>query len=119
MLNFDDCKSVVSRILQAYQLNTVKALCEKWDITPSVIASRIQRNTLPADIVLRCTIETGVNALWLLTGEGEPGIEGFQPMKKIVFSDDVLEKLERLTALKEKGSITEQEFNLLKANLIS
>lgn len=119
MVNFDNSKNVVNRMVNAYNLKTVKALCNHFDVGLSVITNRILRNSFPAEYVIQCSLETGANLLWLCTGEGEAGIEGFQPVKKIVLSDDMLEKLERLTALKEKGSITEQEFNLLKGNLMS
>lgn len=118
MIEFDDCKSVVTRIMQAYKIKKAKELADQWDIAASVISSRIQRNSLPADFVLRCTLDTGANIVWLCTGQGEPGVDGVNVIKKLILSDDVLEKLERLNALKEKGGITEQEYNILKANLI-
>lgn len=118
MIEFDNCRDVINRTLLAYKVKTVKALCLKWGITPSVIASRIQRNSMPADIVLRCVMDTGANPQWLCTGEGESGIEGLEIEKKsIEVSTEALEKLERIAALKSSGAITDDEYQLLKSGI--
>ena len=120
MIKFDSCRNVVDRILRAYKLKTVKALCLKWGITSSVIASRIQRNTMPADIILKCVMETRANPQWLCTGEGDPNIDGINTEKKSIdVSIDALEKLERIAALKNSGAITDNEYVLLKDSILS
>ena len=119
MIQFDNTKNIVKRILSAYKLKTVKALCLKWGITPSVIASRIQRNTMSADIILKCVMETGANPQWLCTGEGDPNIDRINTEKKsIAVSNDELEKLERIAALKNSGAITDDEYQLLKNSVL-
>lgn len=118
MIQFDDTKNVIDRMASAYNLKTMKALCEYFEVGISVLANRVVRNTFPAEYVIQCSLETGADLLWLCTGQGESGINGVHVIKKIVLSDDVLEKLERLNTLKEKGAITVDEFNILKANLI-
>ena len=45
MIEFDNSKNVIKRILSAYKLKTVKSLADKWNLTASVIGSRVQRNT--------------------------------------------------------------------------
>ncbi|OCG19156.1 hypothetical protein A9G23_09440 [Gilliamella sp. App4-10] len=60
--------------------------------------------------------ETGATLQWLANGEGE-FLSNEKP-KETVLTDETLEKLERLANLKEKGAITDQEFNELKAKLI-
>lgn len=120
MIEFDNCRDVINRTLLAYKVKTVKALSLKWGITPSVIASRIQRNSMPADIVLRCVMDTGANPQWLCTGEGEPNIHGLKTEKQSMeISTDDLEKLERIAALKKDGAITEDEYNLLKGSIFN
>ncbi|MCX8578563.1 helix-turn-helix domain-containing protein, partial [Gilliamella sp. B2717] len=84
MIQFDNTKNIVKRILSAYKLKTVKALCLKWGITPGVIASRIQRQTFPADYVIKCMLDTGADLSWLCTGEGESGIDGINTEKKSI-----------------------------------
>lgn len=118
MIDYDNSKNVINRIFTAYNLKTIKSLADKWGLTASVIGSTVQRNTFPSDFILKCVLDTGADINWLCTGQGESGIDGVHAVKKIVLSDDMLEKLERLNALKEKGAITADEFNILKANLI-
>lgn len=116
----DECKNVISRIVKSYGLNTIKALGDRWGISAGVMASRVQRNTFPYDYVLRCALETGANPYWLCTGEGEPNINGIKTEKKsIEFSNDDLEKLERIATLKNSGAITEDEYSLLKNSIFS
>ena len=117
MISYDDSKSVINRILDAYKLKTIKSLADKWNITASVIGSRIQRNTFPSDFVIRCSLETGANLLWLCTGEGDPKIDGVVKKNSIEVSSEDLEKLERMAALKKDGAITNDEYNLLKDSI--
>ena len=118
-MNFtDSCRNVVERMVTAYKLKTVKALSEKLDVGVSVISNRITRNTFPADLVIQCALETGADLLWLCTGEGEPNIDGIKLEKKsIEFSNDDLEKLERISKLKKEEAITDDEYMLLKNSI--
>ncbi|WP_081297013.1 helix-turn-helix domain-containing protein [Gilliamella sp. App4-10] len=77
---------------------------------------RYKRDSFPYDLVIRCMDETGATLQWLANGEGE-FLSNEKP-KETVLTDETLEKLERLANLKEKGAITDQEFNELKAKLI-
>lgn len=120
MIQFDSSKNVIKRILSAYQLKTAKSLADKWNIAASVIGSRIQRETFPADFVVKCALDTGADLEWLCTGEGEPKIEGVIIEKKsIEVSSEDLEKLERIAALRKDGAITDDEYNLLKNSIFN
>lgn len=120
MIQFDSSKDVINRILSAYRLKTAKSLAERWNIAASVIGSRVQRGTFPSDFVVKCALDTGADLEWLCTGEGDPKIEGITIEKKsIEFSDEDLEKLERIAALKNNGAITEDEYNLLKNSIFN
>jgi len=104
--------------MQTYKVRKAKELAETWGISASVIASRILRNSLPTDFVLKCVMETGANPQWLCTGEGEPNIDGIKTEKKsIELSSEALEKLERIAALKKDNLITESEYQLLKGSI--
>lgn len=118
MIFTDSSRNIVERMVEAYKLKNIKALSERLGVSLSVVTNRIHRNSTPYDMIVKCSLDTGADLLWLCTGQGEPGIDGVTTVKKIALSDDLLEKLERLNALKEKGGITEQEYNILKANLI-
>ena len=118
MIDFDSSKNVIKRILSAYQLKTAKSLADRWNIAASVIGSRIQRETFPSDFVVKCALDTGADLEWLCTGEGEPKIEGVIIEKKTIeFSDEDLEKLERIAALRKDGAITDDEYILLKSSI--
>lgn len=118
MIEFDNSKNVIKRILSAYKLKTVKSLADKWNMTASVIGSRVQRNTFPSDFVIKCILDTGADLKWLCTGEGEPNIDSIKTEKKsIELSSEALEKLERIAALKKDNLITESEYQLLKGSI--
>lgn len=65
------CKNVVERMMRAYKVNTVKALCDTLDVGISVIANRITRDSIPYEHVTRCVLETNVSLKWLMTGDGD------------------------------------------------
>ena len=119
MIEFDNSKNVIKRILLAYKLKTVKSLADKWDMTASVIGSRVQRNTFPADFVIKCILDTGADLRWLCTGEGEPNIDIKTEKKSIELSSEALEKLERIAALKNNSAITDDEYQLLKSSIFN
>lgn len=105
-------------MISAYKLKTMKALCEHFDVGISVLANRVVRNTIPAEYIIQCALETGANLQWLCTGEGEPNIDGIEIEKKsIEVSTEALEKLERIAALKNSGAITDDEYQLLKSSI--
>lgn len=120
MIKFDNSRNVINRILSAYKLKTVKSLADRWDITASVIGSRVQRNTFPSDFVIKCILDTGADLKWLCTGEGEPNIDDIKTERKsIELSSEALEKLERIAALKNSGAITDDEYQLLKSSIFN
>ena len=120
-MRFDkNTQNVIKRIVMAYNAKTIKEAADLMNVTASVIGNRIHRNSFPHDLVLTCIIDTGVNPQWLCTGKGEPNIDGIKTEKKsIEFSNDDLEKLERIATLKNCGAITDDEYNLLKNSVFS
>lgn len=120
-MQFDsNIKNVVNRLVQAYGQKTVKSMCDQIGISVSVVANRIQRNTFPYDLIVKCVLETGADLKWLCTGEGEPNIDGIKTEKKsIELSSEALEKLERIAALKNSGAITDDEYQLLKGSIFN
>ncbi len=116
-INFDSGGAVViDRIIQAYGFRTKLQLCNHLRTTSANLSLRYKRDFFPSDLVVRCMAETGATLEWLVTREDE-FTQNEQP-RETVLSDETLEKLERLATLKEKGAITEQEFNELKSKLI-
>lgn len=116
----NECKKIINRLVVAYDVKTVKALSEMLNTTVSVIGNRIARNTIPYDLIVKCSIDTGARLQWLLYGEGEPQIEHINIENKCIqFSSDDLEKLERIATLKNNGAITEDEYILLKNSIFN
>jgi hypothetical protein len=120
MVQFDSAKNIIDRMVSAYRLKTMKALCEHFGVGISVLSNRVVRNTTPAEYIIQCALDTGANLLWLCTGEGEPNIDGIKTEKKsIELSSEALEKLERIAALKKDNLITESEYQLLKGSIFN
>ncbi|MCO6555862.1 MAG: helix-turn-helix domain containing protein [Gilliamella sp.] len=118
MIQFDSAKNIIDRMVSAYRLKTMKALCEYFGVGIGVLSNRVVRNTTPAEYIIQCALDTGANLLWLCTGEGEPNIDGIKTEKKsIELSSEALEKLERIAALKSSGAITDDEYQLLKSSI--
>ena len=118
MIQFDNAKNIIDRMVSAYKLKTMKALCGYFGVGISVLSNRVVRNTTPAEYIIQCALDTGANLLWLCTGEGEPNIDGIKTEKKsIELSSEALEKLERIAALKSSGAITDDEYQLLKGSI--
>ncbi|MCO6557705.1 MAG: helix-turn-helix domain-containing protein [Gilliamella sp.] len=108
---------VLDRIIQAYGFKSKVEYSNYLGTSAASLSIRYKRDLFPSDLVVRCMAETGATLQWLVNGEGELLPTEKQP-KETILSDDTLEKLERLAALKKEGAITEQEFNALKAKLI-
>jgi len=62
--------AVLDRIIEAYGFTSKLMLAEHFDMASSSLAGRYKRGGFPADLVVRCVAETGVNLEWLATGSG-------------------------------------------------
>lgn len=65
-----DSAPVLDRVIEAYGFTQKMQLAELLDIAASSLSSRYKRGGLPADIMIKCMAETGVNLEWLATGRG-------------------------------------------------
>lgn len=62
---------VLDRVCEAYGFTTSLQLAEYLDMASSSMSARRTRGVFPADIVVKCSLETGFNLEWLATGEGK------------------------------------------------
>ena len=70
-IDFDgESGPVLDRVMEAYGFSAKMMLAEHLNMAPSTLSGRYRRGGFPADIVVRCLAETGVNLSWLVTGEG-------------------------------------------------
>lgn len=65
-----DSAPILDRVLEAYGFSQKLMLADHLGIASSSLAGRYRRGGFPADIVVRCAAETGVNLEWLATGKG-------------------------------------------------
>ena len=65
-----DSALVLDRVCEAYGFGTSLQLADHLDMAASSMSARRKRGVFPADIVVQCVLETGVNLSWLTTGEG-------------------------------------------------
>ncbi|CAM3430285.1 MULTISPECIES: phage repressor protein CI [Yersinia] len=63
-------QEVIKRMLEAYGFSTRQALCNQLGVSKSTMATRFMRDIFPADWVIQCVMDTGVNIEWLASGTG-------------------------------------------------
>lgn len=62
---------VLDRVCEAYGFTTSLQLADYLDMASSSMSARRTRGIFPADIVVKCSLETGISLEWLATGEGK------------------------------------------------
>lgn len=65
-----DSGSILDRVLEAYGFTQKLQLADHLGIASSSMSNRYKRGGYPADIMIKCVAETGVNLEWLATGKG-------------------------------------------------
>ncbi|XYQ55541.1 phage repressor protein CI [Pectobacterium carotovorum] len=71
-INLDvDSSPILDRVIEAYGFTQKLQLAEHLDMAASTLSGRYKRGVFPADIVLKCIAETGVNLEWLAMGKGK------------------------------------------------
>lgn len=63
-------RDAIERICEVYGFTSRNQLAKHLGITNSSLGNRIMRDNFPADIAIRCALETGASLHWLVTGEG-------------------------------------------------
>jgi len=62
---------VLDRICEAYGFSQKIQLASHFDIASSSLSNRYTRGAISYDFAAHCSLETGANLRWILTGEGE------------------------------------------------
>ncbi|PWV88027.1 phage repressor protein CI [Pantoea ananatis] len=68
--NLDNVK-ILDRICDVYGFHQKIQLANHFDIAASSLSNRYTRGSISYDFAALCSIETGVDLRWILTGEGE------------------------------------------------
>lgn len=63
-------RQAIERICEVYGFTSRNQLAKHIGITNSSLGNRIMRDNFPADIAIRCALETGASLRWLVTGDG-------------------------------------------------
>lgn len=72
---------VLNRIIEAYGFSTQKELGEHLNISSGTISTWVRREYFPGDVVITCSLDTGVSLEWLATGTYE-GNDFVEPISK-------------------------------------
>lgn len=62
---------VLERILSAYGFTMQKELSDRLEIAKSNVASWLARGQVPGNVIVQCSLDTGADVKWLVTGELE------------------------------------------------
>lgn len=69
-------RAAIDRMVQAYGVANRTQLAECLDATVSALSNRYVRDVMPADWILRCSLDTGASVEWLVYGDGEFNVKG-------------------------------------------
>ena len=61
---------VIDRVMEAYGFFVKNDLCEHVGVSPNTVSTWVKRNTFPAELIIRCALDTGVSLEWLTSGQG-------------------------------------------------
>ncbi|CAM3607884.1 phage repressor protein CI [Rouxiella silvae] len=69
-------EDVLNRICQAYGFSQKIQLARHFNIAASSLQNRYTRGSISYDFIVHCSLETGTEVRWLLTGKGQSSISG-------------------------------------------
>ncbi|EMU5279163.1 phage repressor protein CI [Yersinia enterocolitica] len=64
-------EDVLNRICEAYGFSQKVQLARHFNIAASSLQNRYTRGSISYDFIVHCSLETGIDTRWLLTGEGQ------------------------------------------------
>ncbi len=60
----------IDRVMEAYGFFIKNDLCAHVGLSPNTLSTWTKRNTFPAELIIRCALDTGVSLAWLTSGQG-------------------------------------------------
>lgn len=66
----NDGAKAIERVKDAYGFKFKNDLCKHVGVPSNTLSTWIKRDSFPAELVIRCALDTGVNLQWLTTGVG-------------------------------------------------
>ncbi|MFB1115649.1 phage repressor protein CI [Dickeya dadantii] len=73
-------EEVLDRICDVYGFTQKIQLARHFNIAASSLQNRYSRGAISYDFIVYCSLETGANVRWILTGEGEK-LSGKEPLQ--------------------------------------
>ncbi len=84
-------QDVIERISSAYGVSTQKALAEVLGVPSNSVSTWVQRNSFPGKAIIQCSLDTGADLNWLLTGQiANLNLQDSSPLKGKALYDDIL-----------------------------
>ncbi|HBS1849730.1 TPA: phage repressor protein CI [Klebsiella pneumoniae] len=84
-------QDVIERISSAYGVSTQKALAEVLGVPSNSVSTWVQRNSFPGKAIIQCSLDTGADLNWLLTGQiANLNLQDSLPLKGKALYDEIL-----------------------------
>lgn len=84
-------QDVIERISSAYGVSTQKALAEVLGVPSNSVSTWVQRNSFPGKAIIQCSLDTGADLNWLLTGKiSSLNLQDSPPLKGKPLYDEIL-----------------------------
>ncbi|CAH5634259.1 hypothetical protein AI2943V1_1279 [Klebsiella oxytoca] len=84
-------QDVIERISSAYGVSTQKALAEVLGVPSNSVSTWVQRNSFPGKAIIQCSLDTGADLNWLLTGQiSNLNLQDSSPLKGKALYDEIL-----------------------------
>ena len=84
-------QDVIERISSAYGVSTQKALAEVLGVPSNSVSTWVQRNSFPGKAIIQCSLDTGADLNWLLTGQiANLNLQDSSPLKGKALYDEIL-----------------------------
>ena len=84
-------QDVIERISSAYGVSTQKALAEVLGVPSNSVSTWVQRNSFPGKAIIQCSLDTGADLNWLLTGQiSNLNLRDSSPLKGKSLYDEIL-----------------------------
>ncbi|ECK4012112.1 phage repressor protein CI [Salmonella enterica] len=84
-------QDVIERISSAYGVSTQRALAEVLGVPSNSVSTWVQRNSFPGKAIIQCSLDTGADLNWLLTGQvSSLHLQDSSPLKGKPLYDEIL-----------------------------
>lgn len=65
----DNATKIIERLSSSYDVSSQRALAKCLDVPSNNVSAWVQRNSVPGNAIIKCSLDTGADLKWLVTGE--------------------------------------------------